>query len=163
MKLPREAPTLTKLCIKSIALNINLWCQGVEEFHLERCRYLLTAFDEYTLPDHLALQILNALALRKKLTLSNFVMFLNSSLVQLDLHECGGYITDHFIRQVSIPFPSLAPSSRLLPHLTLLFFASRWPSEPSAFAGSTSRRASRSPTRRSSTSRVGCGVCSPWT
>lgn len=101
MKLPREAPTLTKLCIKSIALNINLWCQGVEEFHLERCRYLLTAFDEYTLPDHLALQILNALALRKKLTLSNFVMFLNSSLVQLDLHECGGYITDHFIRQVA--------------------------------------------------------------
>ncbi len=113
MKLPREAPTLTKLCIKSIALNINLWCQGVEEFHLERCRYLLTAFDEYTLPDHLALQILNALALRKKLTLSNFVMFLNSSLAQLDLHECGGYITDHFIRQVSVPFPSLAPLTRL--------------------------------------------------
>jgi hypothetical protein len=97
----REAPTLTKLCIKSIALNINRWCQGMEEYHLERCRYILTAFDEYALPDHLALQILNALALRKKLTLSNFVMFLNPSLVQLDLHECGGYITDHFLRQVA--------------------------------------------------------------
>jgi hypothetical protein len=106
MKLPREPPTLTKLCIKSIALNISLWCQGVEEFHLERCRYLLTAFDEYTLPDHLAVQILNALALRKKLTLSNFVMFLNSSLLQLDLHECGGFITDHFIRQVEPHHPA---------------------------------------------------------
>lgn len=96
----REAPTLVRLCVKSIALNINRWCQGMEEYHLERCRYILTAFDDYALPDHLALQILNQLALRKKLTLSNFVMFLNPGLVQLDLHECGGFITDHFLRQV---------------------------------------------------------------
>ncbi len=95
------AATLVQMCINAIVNNISYWSDQITSEHLEKCRILLTPFDEEALPDHLALQIVNGLSSRNRLSVSALALFLNSSLAHLDLRPCAAHVTDLHAKQIA--------------------------------------------------------------
>jgi hypothetical protein len=105
--LPSSVSSLVTLAVRSIADNIEYWGEFLTPFHIRECLYILSPFHEHYLPDHLTQEIIDALAIRKKISLPILCLFLHSSLQFLSFAKCGPLMTDKLLKSVAKRAPNV--------------------------------------------------------
>jgi hypothetical protein len=109
-------PSLLALCLSHIANTIERWSQHVTEFHIKEAQYLVT--DMTRLPQDVVYKIIQELVKCKKLTIQNFVLFLDDQLQRIELPANLAIVNDSTMKVIARLAKNLL---RYLPLLPTIF------------------------------------------
>ena len=89
--------TLSALCLNTIVDNIEIFDDGISDFILKDCVYVLTELDALLIPNVIRNDILGVVVEKNKLTVNNFLLLLNENLRTLHLTSMSGKVNDNLL------------------------------------------------------------------